>query len=142
MSSASITPPPQPAPDATTAPYWEYAARGELAITRCDACGEWHFPPTEFCRKCGSSEHRYVKLSGRGTVFSFIVQHHAVAPGFEAKRPYAIALVNPEEAPDVRLLGRVVDTPLDAVKIGRRAEVVFVDHEGGDFKIPCWRIVD
>ena len=74
-------------------------------------------------------------------MYSFIVQHHRVAPGFAEELPYVIALVTPDEAPGVRLLGRVVDTPHEAVKIGKPAQVVFVDHAGGDFTIPCWRVV-
>lgn len=134
-------PPPQPLPDEATAPYWEHARNGELAITRCTSCSEWHFPPNEFCRKCGSREYEYAKLSGNGTVYTFIIQHHPVAPGFDDQRPYAIAMVNPDEAPDVRLLGRVVDTPLEAVGIGKRAWVVFQRHEGGDYTIPCWQVI-
>ena len=140
-SSPDSMPPPQPVPDARTLPYWEHAGRGELAISRCSSCAEWHFPPPEFCRECGSADFEYVTLSGRGSVYTFIIQHHRVAPGFAAALPYAIALVTPDEAPEVRLLGRVVDTPIGAVKIGKPAQVVFVDHKGGDFTIPCWRIV-
>jgi uncharacterized OB-fold protein len=70
------------------------------------------------------------------------VQHHAVAPGFEGERPYAIALVNPVEAAKIRLLGRIVETPLENLRNGKRVKVVFVAHKGGDFKVPCWRVVD
>lgn len=135
-------PPPQPAPDAATRPYWEHARSGELAISRCASCGEWDFPPNEFCRKCGSDEHEWVTLSGDGNVYTFLIQHHPVAPGFDNERPYAIAMVTPDEAPGVRLLGRVVDTPLEAVAIGKRARAVFVHQEGGDYTIPCWQLVD
>lgn len=133
-------PPPQPLPDAVTKPYWDHAAKGELAVPQCQSCGGWQFPPIEFCRRCGSKDFAYKTLSGKGTVYTYLIEHHKVAPGFDDLLPYAIAIITPDEAPNVRLIGRIVDTPLDQIAIGKHAEAVFVDHPGGDFKITVWRL--
>ncbi len=132
-------PPPQPAPDAYSEPYWEHLARGELAIQRCQSCHEWQFPAIEFCRRCGGA-FDYEKLSGEGTIYSYLVQHHNVAPGFDALRPYVIALVTPDEAAHVRLAARIVEAAPDDVRIGQRVRVKIVDLPGGDYKLPVFAL--
>ena len=44
---------PLPRPDNVTGPYWEAAARGELLIQRCPACGHRQFYPRALCTACG-----------------------------------------------------------------------------------------
>ncbi|WP_241267387.1 zinc ribbon domain-containing protein, partial [Streptomyces scabichelini] len=38
-----------PVLDDDGAPFWEYAARGELRIQACADCGELRFPPRPCC---------------------------------------------------------------------------------------------
>jgi uncharacterized protein len=130
-------PPPQPAPDETTKHYWDYAAAGQLAVPRCQSCGAWHATPLEFCRKCGG-HFAYERVSGEGEIYTYVVQHHLVAPGFDAMLPYVIALVSPREAPEVRLVSRLVDVDVAGVRIGQKVKVKFVDLPGGDFKLPVF----
>ncbi|MBW2270157.1 MAG: OB-fold domain-containing protein [Deltaproteobacteria bacterium] len=139
-AGSSEMPPPQPAPDSHSKPYWEHLARGELAIQRCQACREWQFPVLEFCRRCGGALG-YEKLCGEGTIYSYLVQHHNVAPGFDALRPYAIALVTPDEAAHVRLAARIVEAAPDEVRIGQRVRVEIVDLAGGDYKLPVFALL-
>lgn len=134
-------PPPQPAPDPPSEPYWEHLSQGELAIQRCQSCREWQFPAIEFCRHCRGALG-YEKLSGEGTIYSFLVQHHRVAPGFDALRPYVIALVTPEEAAHVRLVARIVDVDPEEIQIGRRVRAEIVDLPGGDYKVPVFSLAD
>jgi uncharacterized OB-fold protein len=137
QASQPAAPPPQPLPDAASRPYWEHTARGELAFPRCQTCGTWHSTPIEFCRKCGGAS-AYETVSGEATVYTFLVQHHKVAPGFDDLRPYVVALVSPKEAPELRVVTRLVDVAPGEVKIGMPVKVRFVDHPGGDFKLPVF----
>ena len=41
--------------DPLTAPFFAGAARGELMITRCDACGEYVWYPQRACPTCGGA---------------------------------------------------------------------------------------
>jgi uncharacterized OB-fold protein len=140
MASFQIAPP-QPAPDPGTKPYWDHAAKGELALPRCETCGAWHAQPIEFCRKCGG-KFAYRTVSGEGTIYSYLIQHHLLAPGFEEALPYVIALVSPQEAPDLRLVTRLVDVDPVAVRVGQRVKAKFVDHPGGSFKLPVFAPMD
>ena len=131
--------PPQPAPSIDSAPYWDSLKAGVLAIQRCAACRAWQFPMLETCRHCAGAL-KLEPLSGRGVIHTFIVEHRRVAPGFDHLLPYAIALVTPDEAPQVRIPTRIVDSPLDKVRIGAAVEVEIADLPGGDFKVPLFRL--
>ena len=131
--------PPQPLPNPDSAGYWEHLARGELAIQRCTACRQWQYPMLERCRRCGG-ELQLERTGGRGTVHSFIVEHHRVAPGFDDQRPYAIALVALDEAPEVRLSGRVEGANPAEVQIGARVQAEIVELPGGEHRIPVVRL--
>jgi uncharacterized OB-fold protein len=131
---------PQPAPSIASRPYWDSLRGGVLAIQRCVDCEQWQFPMLESCRHC-AGVLELAQLSGRASIHSFIVEHRKVAPGFDHLLPYAIALVSPEEAPHVRIPTRIVDAPLEAVKVGAAVTADIVDLPGGDYKVPVFRIV-
>jgi len=95
--------------------FFEKAAAGELSALRCGRCGALAIPPREFCPECAERAWQPAALSGEGTIASFTVIR--VAPrGYAGEVPYAIAAVHLKEG--VSLLGRVVDIPLDRLKIG------------------------
>jgi uncharacterized OB-fold protein len=95
--------------------FFDGAARGELTAVRCGGCGALAVPPRTFCPECSQSAWQPMPLSGEGTIASYTVIR--VAPrGFTGDVPYAIAAVQMKEG--VSLLGRVVDIPLDTLKIG------------------------
>jgi uncharacterized OB-fold protein len=95
--------------------FFERARQGTLTGIRCGACGALFVPPKELCPECGARRWSAVPLSGEGTIASYTVIR--VAPrGHADEAPYAIAAVQLREG--VSLLGRVVDVPLDALKVG------------------------
>jgi uncharacterized OB-fold protein len=94
--------------------FFERARQGELTAIRCERCGELAIPPKEFCLSCRERAWQPVPLAGTGTITSFTVIR--VPPRGRAGAPYAVALVQLTEG--VSLLGRIVDIPLDALRIG------------------------
>jgi hypothetical protein len=114
---------PLPRPTEDSAPYWEAAQHGELRMQRCRDCGHVRFPPALLCGRCLSAEHEWTKLSGRGTVFSWIVVYQSQHPAFNADTPYNVTIVELEEGP--RLHTHIVDCPNDEIRIGMLVEVVF-----------------
>jgi len=125
--------PPQPLPDPDTVGYWDALAGGALALCRCDGCRAWMHPPLERCRACGART-RFEPVSGDGTVAGFIVMHRASVPGLGGG-PHVIALVDLDDAPGVRLSGRLVAAPAD-VRVGGRVETRVVPVPGGPFHQP------
>ncbi|MET8470175.1 OB-fold domain-containing protein [Streptomyces sp. NPDC006422] len=135
-----------PTPDDDGAPFWEYAARGELRIQACAApdCGELRFPPRPCCPHCQSFDSEWRRMSGRGRVWSYVIPHPPLLPAYAAQAPYNAIVVELAEAPRIRLVGNLVasaDAPLnsvdpDRIRIGARVQVVFADIDG--VTVPRW----
>ena len=131
-------PPPRPAPvpDFETQPYWDAAARGELMLQRCAACGTYRHYPRALCPECAAAEHEWMRVSGRGSIFSFTVVRRAPSPAFADRIPYVVALIALEEGP--HLLSHIVGLAPDAVRIGIPVLVEF-EEIGDAMKLPVFR---
>ena len=117
-----------PLPDVTwepTRPFWAAAARGELQITRCDACGRYVWYPEPPCRSCGGTRLTWTAVSGRGRLFSWSVIRHAFLPQFAAQLPLITALVALAEDPAVRVVTAICDLRPDALHCDMPLHVVF-----------------
>jgi hypothetical protein len=120
--SAAMRTIPAPPVSAETKPFWDAAAAGRLLLKRCEACGEPHYYPRIACPFCGSARTSWQEASGRGTIYSYSVFRRAPVP-------YAIAYVTLEEGPT--MMTNIVDSDLDAIRIGQRVHVRFVPTDGG-----------
>ncbi|MGH9027755.1 MAG: Zn-ribbon domain-containing OB-fold protein [Acidimicrobiia bacterium] len=125
---------PLPAPDPVSTPYWEAAARGELLIQRCPACGHRQHYPRAVCTQCGETPE-WEQASGRGTVYTYTVVRQNYAKPFRDELPYVVAMIDLEEGP--RVMGNV-DGPVDEVHIGMPVEMFTVVADEG-IGIPFWR---
>jgi hypothetical protein len=65
----------------------------------------------------------WVKLSGKGKVYSWTTVTHPVHPAFEV--PYAVVIVELDEG--VRLVSNIVDCKPEDLYIGMPVEVIFED---------------
>ena len=147
---ADETPPPEPllrpTIDEDGAPFWDYAARGELRIQACAACAELRWPPRPCCPHCQSFDSEWRNMSGRGRVWSYVFPHPPLLPAYAAQAPYNAVVVELAEAPRIRLVGNLVaapDAPLDSVaperlRIGVKVQVVFADVDG--VAVPRWML--
>jgi uncharacterized OB-fold protein len=117
-----------PLPDIDWPPtreFWAAAARGELAVPRCDACRRYVWYPDGACRFCGSRALTWTTVSGRGRLFSWSVVRRAFIPQLAADVPYVPALVTIDEDPAVRLVTRVVDCNPAELRIDMPVRAVF-----------------
>jgi uncharacterized OB-fold protein len=112
-----------PAMNPGDAPYFAAAERSVLAIKHCKSCGQAHHYPRSFCPFCWSDEVEWVDAKGTGEIYTFSVTRRG------AGAPYCIAYVKLHEGPT--MLTNIVDTDLDALKIGQAVKVVFARSEGG-----------
>jgi hypothetical protein len=134
-----MTPLPLPAPDADSAPFWAACREGHLAAQRCPNCGRFRWPPMEFCPFCHHHGGEWTTLPGSGVVRSFVVVHRAFDPTFADDVPYVVAHIALDGADAVTLIGNVRAEPVDAVSIGQRVAVEFVQR--GDVAMPQFRPV-
>ena len=113
----------RPKPTPETQHYWDGAKAGELLLQCCDDCAHIYFPPRPFCPACGSRKVSIKKASGKGTLYSYVINHRPAAPGFTP--PYAIAVVALEEGP--RMMSNIIDCPQtpEALVLDMALEVAF-----------------
>lgn len=64
-------------------------------------------------------------MSGRGTLFSWVVVTHAFLPQFADMVPFVPALVALDDDPAVRLATRIVDSDPDALDFEMPVTVTF-----------------
>ena len=133
-----------PLPDtdwAPTAPFWAAAAEHRLSLPRCGGCGRLVWYPADTCRRCGATDHAWVDLSGRGTLFSWVVVHQRFLPQYEP--PFTTALVAVDEDPAARLATRLVDADPATLVVDQPVEVVFgplrFPGVDGEVTAPFWR---
>ena len=115
---------PKPTPD--TQPFWDAVKRHQLSLPKCKACGQLHYFPRPFCPHCFSWDLEWVRCSGKGKLYSYVINHRP-APGFEEEAPYLIAVVELDEGP--RMLSNLIDiepTP-EAVQVDMPVEILFQD---------------
>lgn len=131
--------PRRPLPEATpeTKEFWEGTKRGELRIQRCRACGKAYFYPRPFCPHCSSRDVEWFTASGRGTLYSYVINHRP-ARGFEDMAPYVIAVVELEEGP--RMMTNIVgvEAKPENLPIDMPVQVTF-EQESDDITLPLFR---
>ena len=116
---------PLPRPTAASMPFWEAAKRHELYIQRCGSCGAHIFYPREVCPECLSSDLQWLKVSGKGTVYSYTIAQAPTHPAFVEDVPYVIAIVELAEGP--HLTTNITGCQPDEVRVGMPVVATFDD---------------
>jgi uncharacterized OB-fold protein len=115
-----------PALDELNTFFWTAGVDGQLRFLRCTDCSYIIHPPAPYCPNCAGSHTEPQPVSGRGTVFSYTVNHQ---PWDGVGDVYVIGLVEIAEQPDVRLTTNLVEVDVDEVRIGMPVEVVFEQRD-------------
>ena len=114
--------------------FWRGGAEGELRFQRCRACLVYIHPPSPRCPECLGKDIEVAAVSGRATVATFTLNHQPWVPSPD--HPYAIAIVEIEEQPSLRLMTNIVGCPPESVTIGMSVQVIFEEHD--DVFIPVF----
>jgi uncharacterized OB-fold protein len=130
---------PLPVPTDETAPFWAGARAGRLMIQHCRHCDRHQHYPRPFCIMCLSEAVEWVEACGRGTVYTFTINHRAPDPALRALLPYAVAVVDLAEG--VRIIANVVDSDLSRLAIGAAVEATF-ERLTDEITLPQFRLVD
>ncbi|MGH9307460.1 MAG: bifunctional MaoC family dehydratase N-terminal/OB-fold nucleic acid binding domain-containing protein [Acidimicrobiales bacterium] len=112
---------PRPSITQDNAFFFEGARNHQLLIQRCASCLTLRHPPQPACARCGSFDSDTVVASGRGRVYSFVVNHYPQVPAFDY--PLVVALIELEEG--TRLVSNLVGTAPQDVAVGLAVQVEF-----------------
>src|SRR5262245_25375559 len=134
-----------PPVDVDSRPFFEGAARGELWIPRCAATGRFVFPPRAFSPFVPAGRLAWVRGSGRGEIWSFVVPHPPLLPWYAERAPYVVLTVALDEDPRVRVVGNLVaraggaisDVDPARVRIGARVRACYEELAPG-IGLPRW----
>jgi uncharacterized OB-fold protein len=129
-------PPPVPRPSVESEPFWAAVRQHELRFQRCARDGKLFFPPAARCPRCWSSEWAWERVSGRGTVFSFVTFQRSYHPAFRGALPYVVAIVELDDG--VRFTTRLTEVQPEDVRVGMPVELVFTDVGDRDV-LPLFR---
>ena len=121
-------------------PFWEATKRHELMIQRCKSCGEYQWYPRANCIHCGSMDIEWVKVSGKGSVYSYTIIWQVIgnSPLYNLEIPFAVGLIELDEGP--RMYARIIGCEVTDVKVGMKVEVDFKDLTS-EISIPVFRPV-
>jgi hypothetical protein len=116
-----------PYADETTQPFWDAALEGRLLGSRCTTCGTFVMPPQPFCFNDQNDTFEWVELPGTGTIYSFTVVRHPLAPHLAEVVPYVSAVIEIDgtQGAGARMLANVIDCDPETVQIGDKVRVVF-----------------
>jgi uncharacterized OB-fold protein len=120
--------------DLDTRGFFEVARRGELAIRMCNSCDAVLHMPRAYCHHCGSWEGRWQTVAGSGSLYSWTVVEHQVHPSYPV--PYTVVLVELDDYPAARLIGRLAGRR--DLAAGQRMRVWFETVDGG-VVVPQWK---
>lgn len=130
--------------DEVSRPFWNGCAIGELRVQSCAGCGTARMPPRPMCPQCRSLEFAWIATSGRGRVWSFVVPHAPLLPGYTELAPYNVIVVELQENPLIRFVGNLVAAPgapinsiaSATIVIGEPVRAVFAPVNG--VALPRW----
>jgi uncharacterized OB-fold protein len=120
---------------ASDRPFWEAAHRHELVAYGCKSCGTFSSRVAP-CSVCDDPQMQWVKVSGKGRVFTFCVFRQAFHPAWQDDIPYNAAYVKLGEGP--LLITSIVGCANEEIYIGMPVEVVFEDVTG-EVTLPKFR---
>jgi uncharacterized OB-fold protein len=114
--------------------FWDATKEERFVGQACADCGVLRAPPRPMCPHCRSVRSETRDLSGRGTVYSWVMPRHPVIPGFE--ETYIVAVIDLEEG--IRFVSNVCGIDYDEITPDMPVEVFFEPMEGG-YRIPLFR---
>jgi uncharacterized protein len=110
-----------------------------LLVNRCADCGLWHQPPRPICPSCWSTNVMPTEVSGSGTIYMAIFLHQGPpAEDVDYRTPHPVVTVELDEQDGLRFTSTVVGSPNEAIRIGERVELDWIER--GGMPIPVFRL--
>jgi len=126
---------PLPLPDEQSRGFWEGCRNQELRILCCDECGTYIHQPASMCHACNSTGLNWKRVSGNGTLYSWVVVHQA-PEAYET--PYVVGWIELVEQSGLRILSNVVGCPPEEVRAGMPLQVEF-ERITDEISLPLFR---
>lgn len=124
---------PMPQPTRESKPFWDGLKAHQLMLQRCARCKKVRHYPRPMCDACHSMDCEWIRASGKGTVHSWSVNHHAFHPGFKRDTPYVLVTIDLEEG--VRMIAPLQENDASALSLGQALRITY-DDSNEEFTLP------
>jgi uncharacterized OB-fold protein len=105
-------------------PFWDAARRHELMAYQCQNCGTYYSLVVE-CVNCSAPKMEWVKVSGKGKVFTYTIYHQLYNPAWKDDIPYNAAWVQLDEGP--LMVCNIVDVENEDIYVDMPVVVTYDD---------------
>lgn len=117
--------------DNDNAPYYRGLLEERLLINRCTECQHWHHPPRPICPECWSDFVTATDVAGTGFVALItVLRQGRPEPGVEYRDGHALAAIELDEQPGLRIAATVIGASAADIEVGRRVQLVWRAIEG------------
>jgi len=131
-----------PVPDDVSKGFWDACNEGRLVVQSCNSCSWLQHPPRPECYSCGSADMGWREMNGRGKIHGYCVMHDSRIRALQEHQPFIIAVIELEDAPEIKMFSHLPGTPVDDnVPVGGAVAVWFEDTKGSDQKVAEWKVV-
>lgn len=130
---------PVPQITAVSKPFWDACLQHKLQVQKCDSCGRFRFYPCEACPDCRATDYKWVEISGRGKILTWIVVHRSVDPIWQERAPFVTGIVEIEEQKGCFIPGIILGAQPADVQGGMSVKVEFEETDPG-VVVPRWRV--
>ena len=120
---------PLPYVDEDNAQYWEYCKQHELRMQKCNQCGHVRFPCEIICPQCHSMDYEWARMSGKGTIYSWVVFQRCYHEAYKDDIPYAVGIIKLAEGP--KMESNIIGIKPEDIKMGMPVELYFDDVTPG-----------
>jgi uncharacterized OB-fold protein len=129
-----------PFADESTQPFWDAALEGRLVTSKCTQCGTCILPPQPRCFQCQNDTFEWVELPGTGTIYTFTVVRHPLAPQLAEVVPFVSGVIDLDgtQGAGSRMIANIVDVDPVTVKIGAKVRIQF-DKVSDTLAVPRFR---
>jgi uncharacterized protein len=107
--------------------FTEGAHQGKLSLPRCVQCMKFHWYPLPRCPHCGSPAWGWQGIAKYARLFTWTVLRRPLHSSLADRTGDIVAIVVPEEAPDVRLVTNLLGTNEPLIGMRLQARFVRVD---------------
>ena len=125
---------PVPVPDEASKPFFDACREGKLLLRYCPTCNRYLIPSAEVCDSCFDTDIEWRESSGRGTIYSFVLNYQVIHPGFKDLVPYSVIVVELEEGPRFT---STYDGPNEEIEVDMPVRVTFEDLS--DVSVPKFK---
>ncbi|MBL4800440.1 MAG: OB-fold domain-containing protein [Emcibacter sp.] len=122
-------------------PFYEGLEKGELRMSACSTCGEFHWYPPEILHCHPEAKIDWRTISPEGVIYSFTTVTRSLLPGDHRDEvPFTVILVESDDVPNARIPSIFMAREGQEAECGMRVRLSPV--QAGEHILPAFEAID